>query len=86
MGVYKIFSTKGEVWAVYKKWNAQRKPNNLQDFEYEIVGTVDVSDNNVDANFLEWAKGFKSFHKARVEEKEDPNRVVKTSVSQHFRF
>ncbi|KAH0725396.1 hypothetical protein KY284_001261 [Solanum tuberosum] len=62
-GVYKIFSRKGEVWVVYKKWRAQLK----------------------DVKFLEWAKDFKSIHKARIEE-EEAYTVVKTFVSQHLRF
>uniref|UniRef100_M1DQ86 DNAJ heat shock N-terminal domain-containing protein n=1 Tax=Solanum tuberosum TaxID=4113 RepID=M1DQ86_SOLTU len=85
-GLYKIFSRKGEVRAVYKNWSAQLKGNNLEDFEYEIVEIVDVSDNYVDMKFLEWAKGFKSVHKARVEEEEEADSVVKTSVSQHLMF
>ncbi|KAK6803545.1 hypothetical protein RDI58_001329 [Solanum bulbocastanum] len=43
-GVYNIFSRKGEVWAVYKKWSAQLNGNNLENFEYEIVEIVDISD------------------------------------------
>ncbi|WMV10232.1 hypothetical protein MTR67_003617 [Solanum verrucosum] len=46
---------------------------------------MDVSDNYVDVKFLEWAKDFKSVHKAHIEE-EEADRVVKISVSQHLRF
>ncbi|KAK6784445.1 hypothetical protein RDI58_017900 [Solanum bulbocastanum] len=36
----------------------------LEDFEYEIVEIVDVSDNYVDVKFLALVKGFKSVYMA----------------------
>uniref|UniRef100_M1DT74 DNAJ heat shock N-terminal domain-containing protein n=1 Tax=Solanum tuberosum TaxID=4113 RepID=M1DT74_SOLTU len=81
-----LFPKTGEVWAVYKNWSAQlMKENNLEDFEYEIVEIVDVSDNYVDVKFLEWVKGLKFVYKARVEE-EEAEKVVKICVSERLRF
>ncbi|KAK4713641.1 hypothetical protein R3W88_019548 [Solanum pinnatisectum] len=69
-GVYKIYP---------------RTSNNLEDFEYEIVEIVDVSDNYVDVQFLALVKGFNSVYMTRVEEEED-DKVVKICVSEHLRF
>ncbi|KAH0728145.1 hypothetical protein KY284_004010 [Solanum tuberosum] len=85
-GVYKIFPRKNEVWAVYKNLSPQLKGNNLEDFEYEIVEIVNVSDNSVDVKFLVWVKGFKSIYKPRVEEQEETDGVLKICVSEHLRF
>ncbi|XP_049347740.1 uncharacterized protein LOC125812270 [Solanum verrucosum] len=85
-GLYKIFPGKGEVWAVYKNWSPQLNGNNLEDFEYEIVEIVNVSDNSVDVKFLVWVKGFKSVYKPRVEEQEETDGVLKICVSEHLRF
>ncbi|KAH0781642.1 hypothetical protein KY290_001240 [Solanum tuberosum] len=84
-GLLKLLNS--EVWAVYKNWSAQlMKENNLEDFEYEIVEIVDVSDNYVDVKFLEWVKVLKFVYKARVEEEEEAEKVVKICVSEHLRF
>ncbi|KAK6784446.1 hypothetical protein RDI58_017901 [Solanum bulbocastanum] len=61
------------------------KGNNLEDFEYEIVEIMGVSDNYVDVKFLVLVKGFKSVYIARVEEEED-DKVVKIYVSEHLRL
>ncbi|WMV38134.1 hypothetical protein MTR67_031519 [Solanum verrucosum] len=61
------------------------KGNNLEDFQYEIIEIVDVSDNYVDVRFLALVKGFKYVYMARVEE-EEADKVVKIYVSEHLRF
>ncbi|WMV10239.1 hypothetical protein MTR67_003624 [Solanum verrucosum] len=83
-GLFKFRNS--EVWAVYKNWSPQLNGNNLEDFEYEIVEIVNVSDNSVDVKFLVWVKGFKSVYKPRVEEQEETDGVLKICVSEHLRF
>ena len=58
------------IWSLgsIKNWIAQlMKRNNLENFEYEIVDILVVSDNYVDVIFLALAKYIKSVYMVRVE-------------------
>ncbi|XP_044485934.1 uncharacterized protein LOC123211341 [Mangifera indica] len=63
---YNIFPRKGEVWALYKNWNAEIKCSDLQNYEYDIVEILEANDLKIEVLFLERVDGFKSVFRPQV--------------------
>ncbi|KAJ0092545.1 hypothetical protein Patl1_25552 [Pistacia atlantica] len=63
---YTISPRKGEVWALYKDWNAKIKCSDLENCEYDIVEIQKANDLRIEVLFLERVDGFKSVFRPQV--------------------
>ncbi|XP_044499888.1 uncharacterized protein LOC123221193 [Mangifera indica] len=63
---YTIFPRKGEVWALYKDWNAKINCSCLENCEYDIVEIQKASDTQMEVLFLERVDGFTSVFRPQV--------------------
>ncbi|CAL5415819.1 unnamed protein product [Camellia sinensis] len=61
--VYAIFPRKGEVWALYKNWNAGLKHSDLKTCKYDMVQILEKDEMKIKVLFLELVGGFKSVFK-----------------------
>ncbi|KAL1808766.1 hypothetical protein ACET3Z_025756 [Daucus carota] len=65
-GEYVILPRKGEVWAIYKNWNAGMKCSDLEKCDYDIVEVVEEHDSGTSVLYLELVNGFKSVFRAQM--------------------
>ncbi|KAK9288005.1 hypothetical protein L1049_016450 [Liquidambar formosana] len=63
---YIIFPRKGEVWALYKNWNAGIKCSDLETCEYDIVEVLEENDLQIELLVLQRVDGFNSVFKGQV--------------------
>ncbi|GMH28447.1 hypothetical protein Nepgr_030290 [Nepenthes gracilis] len=64
--IFVIYPQKGEVWAVYKNWNAKMTSADLANCEYMIVEVLDVNNSRFKGSVLERVPGFNSVFKTRM--------------------
>ncbi|KAA8548529.1 hypothetical protein F0562_000204 [Nyssa sinensis] len=64
--VYAIFPRKGEVWALYKNWNAGITPSELENCDYDMVEILEENDSWIEVLVLELVDGFKSVFKSQI--------------------
>uniref|UniRef100_F6HDI6 J domain-containing protein n=1 Tax=Vitis vinifera TaxID=29760 RepID=F6HDI6_VITVI len=64
---YAIFPRKGEVWALYKNWNAEMTCSDLENCEYDIVEVLDENDLWIEVLLLERVEGYNAVFKSQVE-------------------
>ncbi|GFY91992.1 heat shock protein DnaJ with tetratricopeptide repeat-containing protein [Actinidia rufa] len=60
---FKIFPRVGEVWALYKDWNADASCSDLKKGKYQIVEVFEENGNCMKVSFLIQLNGFKSVFK-----------------------
>ncbi|KAM7485140.1 hypothetical protein LguiA_001149 [Lonicera macranthoides] len=65
--IYAIFPRKGEVWALYKNWNAGMKCADLENCEYDMVEVLEENDLAIAVSLLEGVDGYKSVFKSKME-------------------
>lgn len=63
---YTILPSKGEVWALYKNWNAGIKCSDLEKCDYDMVEVVDGCSTGITVLHMEAVDGFKSVFRAQV--------------------
>lgn len=73
---YAIYPTKGEVWALYRNWNAHLKCVELEKYEYDIVEVLEERDSDIKVLTLEPVDGFNSVFKPRVQEGSTTTRSI----------
>lgn len=66
-GVCAIFPRKGEVWALYKNWNAAITRADLKKSEYDMVELLEEDEYEFKVLVLEPVSGYKSIFKAQME-------------------
>ncbi|XP_059632655.1 uncharacterized protein LOC132275231 [Cornus florida] len=66
--IYVIFPRKGEVWALYKNWNAGIKCSDLDNCDYDMVEILEENDSWIEVLLLELVNGHKSVFKAQIKE------------------
>lgn len=66
---YAIVPRKGEVWALYKKWNADMKKSDLEDCEYDIIEVLDENASWIEVLFLEKVEGYTAVFKSQKRER-----------------
>lgn len=81
---YVILPRKGEVWALYKNWNAGMKCSDLENCEYDIVEVDEEHSSGISVLNLEVVDGFKSVFRVQVKGK-SPSRT-KIPANELFRF
>ncbi|KAL8121642.1 uncharacterized protein LOC141659182 [Apium graveolens] len=81
---YIILPRKGEIWALYKNWNAGMNCSDLGDCDYEMVEVVDECSAGRTVLHLEAVDGFKSVF--RVQEKGQSPATSKIPTSELLRF
>lgn len=67
-GVCAIFPRKGEVWALYRNWNAAMTRSDLKKCEYDMVEILEENDSEFKLLVLEPVSGYKSVFKAQMKE------------------
>ncbi|KAI8012670.1 hypothetical protein LOK49_LG06G03184 [Camellia lanceoleosa] len=82
--VYAIFPKKGEVWALYKNWNAGITYSDLPSCEYDIVEILQENDVDIKVLFLEPVNGFKTVFKYQM--KEGSSLTMKLPKEELLRF
>ncbi|XP_028107036.1 uncharacterized protein LOC114306072 [Camellia sinensis] len=82
--VYAIFPKKGEVWALYKNWNAGITYSDLSSCEYDIVEILQENDVDIKVLFLEPVNGFKTVFKYQM--KEGSSLTMKLPKKELLRF
>ncbi|KAH7854578.1 hypothetical protein Vadar_015537 [Vaccinium darrowii] len=65
-GVCAIFPRKGEVWSLYKNWNAAITRADLKKCEYDMVELLEEDDSEFKVLVLEPVTGYKSVFKAQM--------------------
>ncbi|KAK1380192.1 DnaJ subfamily B member like [Heracleum sosnowskyi] len=65
---YVILPRKGEIWALYKSWNAEMKCSDLENCDYDIVEVIEESQLGIYVLSLEVVDGFKSVFRTQVKE------------------
>ena len=63
---YAIFPRRGEVWALYKNWNAEMTCSELENCGYDIVEVLDESDLWIEVLFLEKVVGYNAVFKSQL--------------------
>lgn len=80
---YTILPRNGEIWALYKNWNAEIKCSDLENCEYDIVEIIEAQNLHIEVLFLERVAGFNSVFKPQ---KESASAVMKISTEELLRF
>lgn len=65
---YAIYPRKGEVWALYRNWNADMKCDELEKYEYDIVEVLEENGLEIKVSVLDPVDGFNSVFKPQVHE------------------
>ncbi|KAK1390513.1 DnaJ subfamily B member like [Heracleum sosnowskyi] len=81
---YIILPSKGEIWALYKNWNAGMKCSDLENCDYDMVEVVDGCSTDVTVLHMEVVDGFKSVFRAQVKGKSTV--ISKIPKSELLRF
>ncbi|KAL5785320.1 hypothetical protein ACOSQ2_007712 [Xanthoceras sorbifolium] len=63
---YNIFPSKGDIWALYKNWNAGMKCSDLENCEYDVVEILNRNELQIEVLFLDRMVGFNSVFRPRV--------------------
>ncbi|KAJ4722265.1 DnaJ domain containing protein [Melia azedarach] len=79
---FTILPRKGEVWALYKNWNAYIKCSDLENCEYDIVEILDADDLHIEVLYLERLDSFNSVFKPQ----EEGTGLMKISLIELLRF
>uniref|UniRef100_A0A5B7BZE2 J domain-containing protein n=1 Tax=Davidia involucrata TaxID=16924 RepID=A0A5B7BZE2_DAVIN len=66
--VYAVFPRKGEVWALYKNWNAGIKCSELENCDYDMVEILEENDLWIEVSVVELVDGYKSVFKPQMKE------------------
>lgn len=61
-----IFPSEGEIWALYRNWNADIKCSDLENCEYDIVKVLKDNGSQTEVLVLERVDGYNSVFKAQV--------------------
>lgn len=67
-GEYVIVPRKGEVWAMYKNWNANMKRSELLYCDYEMVQILEESQLDINVLVLELVNGFKTVFRGQMKD------------------
>ncbi|XP_074327292.1 uncharacterized protein LOC141665209 [Apium graveolens] len=81
---YIIMPRKGEVWALYKSWNAGMKCSDLETCDYDIVEVVEENSWGISVLYQEAVNGFMCLVRAQV--KGERPVMVKIPASELLRF
>ncbi|KAL2922831.1 DnaJ-like protein subfamily B member 12 [Bienertia sinuspersici] len=79
-----IYPRKGEVWALYKNWNASMKAEDLKNFDYSIVEVLEVLEPFIRIVVLERVKQHHSVFRPR--KKGDSAETILISRNELLRF
>ncbi|CAD5169460.1 unnamed protein product [Musa acuminata subsp. malaccensis] len=66
---YVILPSCGEIWAVYKNWNANWKHSDLENCEYDVVEICECTDAGMKVRLLMKVSGYRSIFKPEIEGK-----------------
>ncbi|GAB4851220.1 hypothetical protein Ancab_030516 [Ancistrocladus abbreviatus] len=66
--VFAIYPQKGEVWALYKNWNAEMTTSDLENCDYDIVEVLEEEGFQLRVLILERVRGFNCVFKVQMNE------------------